>query len=72
MVAQVRSFGIFTCLVYFIRMSIGGALIGWAIGFVLCTWIKMNDRKYSHGDGLVQLALTLVAAYVHLPSPNQS
>ena len=32
-------------------IPIGGALIGWAIGFVLCTWIKMNDRKYSHGDG---------------------
>ena len=49
---------------FFLRMALGGPVMGLFFGGATLFWVKKVTRKTSHTDLTVQIALTLCCAYL--------
>jgi len=51
-------------LVFFVRMAVGGPLIGFAFGFMALWALMRCTRSHEHVDATLQSTITLVCAYL--------
>mmetsp|Transcript_34286 Transcript_34286/g.90491 ORF Transcript_34286/g.90491 Transcript_34286/m.90491 type:complete len:1524 (-) Transcript_34286:311-4882(-) len=49
---------------FFLRMSVAGPLVGVAIGLLAYWWMSNATRKHSESDGIIQLSITVLTAYL--------
>lgn len=51
-------------ILYFLRMAIGGPILGIIIGWLGCKWMGLANHKYSHSDVTIQTSITVCVAYL--------
>jgi len=51
-------------VLYFLRMAIGGPILGIIIGWLGCKWMGLANHKYSHSDVTIQTSITVCVAYL--------
>ena len=49
---------------FFLRMSVAGPLVGVVIGLFAYWWMANATRKHSESDGIIQLSITVLTAYL--------
>jgi len=54
----------FQIMKFFLRMSVAGPLLGALIGFGAVIWIELASKKHSHTHETIQIAITMIAAYI--------